>query len=149
MTIKPTLPQCAFSRADVSSVKTRCPNYSVTIRKPPPHRKHRIHAIDAEQQQHGNMSRKRCSIDGCQETTSLHRLPNNINICDQWLMFIYSEIPRTFSSTLTVCSAHFTSDCFVNLAQFNAGFSKKLLIKDSAVPTLLCLTSNPQSAIRK
>jgi len=62
-----------------------------------------------------------------------HRLPNNSNTRDQWLMFIYLEITQQFSSTLTlpVCPAHFTSDCFVNQAQFKAGFSKKLLIKDT------------------
>jgi len=78
------------------------------------------------------------------ETTSLHRLLNNIKIKDQWLMFIYPKIPQQFKSTLTVCSAHFSSDCIVNQAQFNAGFSKKLLIKDAADPTLLGPTSNSQ-----
>lgn len=59
-------------------------------------------------------------------------------------MFIFSEIPQNFSSTISVCSKHFSSDCFVNLAQFNAGFCKTLLIKADAVPTLLGPTSNPQ-----
>ncbi|XP_065114771.1 uncharacterized protein [Paramisgurnus dabryanus] len=93
------------------------------------------------------MSRKRCSIDGCLETKSMHRLPKNINVRDQWLMFIYSEIPQQFSLNLAVCSKHFTSDCFVNLAQFNAGFCKNLLIKDVAVPTL-GPTSNPQPMVK-
>jgi len=39
-------------------------------------------------------------------------------------MFIYSEIPQQFSST--VCSAHFTSDCFVNQAQ-KKSYSSKML----------------------
>jgi len=46
-----------------------------------------------------NCWKKYCSVDGCQETTCLHRFPNNIYIRDQWLMFIHSEIPQQFSST--------------------------------------------------
>lgn len=91
------------------------------------------------------MSRKRCTILGCQEANiSLHSLPKDRNIRDQWLRFIFSEIPEHFSPNLTVCSAHFSANCFLNQAQYNAGFSKKLLIKDTAVPTLLGLIPNPQ-----
>ncbi|KAL0993873.1 hypothetical protein UPYG_G00114990 [Umbra pygmaea] len=35
-----------------------------------------------------------------------------------------------------LCSVHFTEDCFLNQQQFNSGFSQRLVLKDSAVPTL-------------
>ncbi|XP_070691874.1 uncharacterized protein [Pempheris klunzingeri] len=91
------------------------------------------------------MSKRRCIIGGCHETNiSLHNLPKDRNIRDQWLMFIFSKIPQDFSPKLGVCSAHFSSDCFINQAQFNAGFAKKLLIRDTAVPTLLGPASDPR-----
>ncbi len=41
------------------------------------------------------------------------------------------------------CSLHFTTDSFTNKAQFDAGFSKRLKLKDNAVPTILDLTVMP------
>ncbi|XP_070691873.1 uncharacterized protein [Pempheris klunzingeri] len=94
------------------------------------------------------MSKRRCIIGGCHETNiSLHNLPKDRNIRDQWLMFIFSKIPQDFSPKLGVCSAHFSSDCFINQAQFNAGFAKKLLIRDTAVPTLLGPASDPRPVV--
>ncbi len=39
--------------------------------------------------------------------------------------------------TLFLCSLHFTVDSFTTKAQFDAGFSERLKLKDNAVPTIL------------
>ncbi|KAG7221185.1 hypothetical protein INR49_017472 [Caranx melampygus] len=92
------------------------------------------------------MSKKRCcTVDGCKEANvSLHTLPKDRSVRDQWLKFIFYRIPQDFSPYLLVCSAHFTADSFTNLAQYNAGFAKKLRTKDTAVPTLFGPTSTQQ-----
>ncbi len=50
-----------------------------------------------------------------------------------------------FSLILTVCAAHFSLDCFMNLSQFNRGFAKRVLLKDGKVKMILT-RANPQSA---
>ncbi|XP_066537056.1 zinc finger protein 892-like [Hoplias malabaricus] len=80
---------------------------------------------------------KRCSVVGCrQENVSLHTLPKQPAIRAEWLKFIFEEIPQSFSPNLTVCSAHFSADCFLNQEQYNAGFAKKLLLREGAIPDL-------------
>lgn len=98
-----------------------------------------------------NMSKKRCcTVDGCKEANvSLHTLPKEKSVRDQWLQFIFYRIPQNFSPYLLVCSAHFTADSFTNLAQYNAGFAKKLRTKDTAVPTLFGPTSTPQPVSKR
>jgi len=39
----------------------------------------------------------------------------------QLLKFLFNDIPDRYSPTLTICSAHFSPDSFVNLSQFNVG----------------------------
>ncbi|XP_051536838.1 Krueppel-like factor 8 isoform X1 [Myxocyprinus asiaticus] len=86
---------------------------------------------------------KRCAIPGCRiEPASLHKLPKDSNMRNEWLKFLFTEVPDRYSPTLTVCSAHFTTDCFVNLPQFNAGFASKLLLKEGRVPTIFDPTAN-------
>ncbi|XP_035037101.1 uncharacterized protein LOC118123687 isoform X1 [Hippoglossus stenolepis] len=83
------------------------------------------------------MSKKYCSVEGCkQKNVTLHVLPNNVTIRDQWLLFVFSEGPERSRKNVFVCSAHFTTDCFLNFQQYNAGFSKRLLLTDGAIPTL-------------
>ncbi|KAL6491174.1 hypothetical protein MHYP_G00015190 [Metynnis hypsauchen] len=90
---------------------------------------------------------KRCSVVGCrQENVSLHTLPKHPAIRDEWLKFIFEEIPQSFSPNLTICSAHFSADCFLNQEQYNAGFAKKLLLKEGAIPDLLTAASKPQQS---
>ncbi|XP_071768737.1 uncharacterized protein LOC139922184 [Centroberyx gerrardi] len=95
------------------------------------------------------MSRKHCAVVGCQESrfvVSLHSLPKDPIIRIEWLKFLFTHVPQKFSQNLSVCSVHFSADCFLNLAQHNAGFADKLLLKDTAIPTLLDPneTPNPQ-----
>ncbi len=51
--------------------------------------------------------------------------------------FIFNEDPDHVGKNLVLCSLHFTTDSFTNKAQFDAGFSKRLKLKDEAVPAIL------------
>ncbi len=83
---------------------------------------------------HGN----KCYVPGCAgNVTTFHTLPSEKTCQQAWLMFIYNRIPQQFNSRLLVCSAHFTSDAFANLGQFQAGFSQRLYLKKGAIPTLI------------
>lgn len=89
---------------------------------------------------------KRCAIPGCRiEPVSLHSLPKDSSIRNEWLKFLFTDVPDRYSPTLTICSAHFSPDSFVNLSQFNAGYASKLLLKEGRVPTVLDSTPNLQS----
>ncbi len=52
------------------------------------------------------------------------------------LNFILSAVPDCVSKNLVLSSLHFITDVFINKAQFNAGFSERLKLKDNAVPRL-------------
>ncbi len=54
--------------------------------------------------------------------------------------FIFIFIPDRVSKKLVICSLNFPEDSFINKAQFDAGFSERLKLKDDAVPTILDLT---------
>lgn len=82
------------------------------------------------------MSRRRCVLQ-CQDKFPLHGLPKEDEVKTQWLKFIFTIIPEDYNPNLSLCSLHFTEGCFLNLAQFNAGYSKRLVLKDGAVPSLL------------
>ncbi|XP_067268180.1 uncharacterized protein [Chanodichthys erythropterus] len=83
---------------------------------------------------HGN----KCYVPGCAgEVSTLHTLPAEQNCQQAWLMFVYNRIPQHFNSKLLVCSAHFTTDSFSNLGQYQAGFARRLTLKKGAVPTIL------------
>ncbi|XP_067298047.1 piggyBac transposable element-derived protein 4-like isoform X3 [Pseudorasbora parva] len=81
------------------------------------------------------MSRRRCFF-RCESKSTLHGLPKDEDVKSQWLKFIFTMIPQQFNANLLLCSRHFTDDCFSNLAEVNAGFAKRLFIKDGTVPTL-------------
>ncbi|XP_042582175.1 uncharacterized protein LOC109084638 [Cyprinus carpio] len=85
----------------------------------------------------------KCYIPGCAgDVSTLHTLPTEKNCQQAWLMFIYNRIPKQFNSKLLVCSAHFTTECFSNLGQYQAGFAHRLILKKGAIPTIL-LPSQP------
>ncbi len=54
--------------------------------------------------------------------------------------FIFNEDLDRISKNFVLCSLHFTVDWFMNKAQFDAGFSKRLKLEDDAVPAILDLT---------
>lgn len=84
------------------------------------------------------MSRRRC-IFRCKTKFPLNGLPKDEEVKSQWLQFIFKSntIPQQYSPKLVLCSHHFTEDCFENHAQFKAGYSKRLILKEGAVPTVL------------
>lgn len=88
---------------------------------------------------------KRCAVPGCRiEPVSLHSIPKDPSIRNAWLKFLFTDVPDRYSPTLTICSAHFSTDSFVNLSQFNAGYASKLLLKEGRVPTIFDPTPNPR-----
>ncbi|XP_054626249.1 uncharacterized protein LOC129178248 isoform X3 [Dunckerocampus dactyliophorus] len=82
--------------------------------------------------------KQNCSVVGCTgRRTSLYRLPNTKDIRAKWIRFIYGgNVPASTGKSLFVCANHFTSDCFLNLGQFNAGLALRLNVKDGSVPTV-------------
>ncbi len=55
----------------------------------------------------------------------------------EWINFIFNADPDRVSKNVVLCSLNFTVDSFTNKAQFNAGFSERLKLKDDAVSTIL------------
>lgn len=92
------------------------------------------------------MTSKRCAFPGCGKRTSLHRLSKDPATREKWLQFIYKECPSHVDPELRVCSVHFSADCFENRAQYDAGFAKKLVLKNHAVPTGLNPSGIPQTS---
>ncbi|XP_051539025.1 zinc finger homeobox protein 4 isoform X2 [Myxocyprinus asiaticus] len=91
-----------------------------------------------------NKVSRRCSVPGCRKIVSLHRPPKDPNLRNQWLKFIFSEVPDRVNVGTFVCSKHFTIDAFVNHSQHAAGFATKLFLKDGAVPTIFDPTVQPE-----
>ncbi|XP_067298749.1 uncharacterized protein [Pseudorasbora parva] len=90
------------------------------------------HARTAKMSDHGH----RCYVPGCtRDVRTFHSLPLDKKCRHAWLMFVYNRIPKQFNAKLFVCSAHFTTDSFSNLGQFEAGFAQRLQLKKGAIPT--------------
>ena len=79
---------------------------------------------------------KYCAVPGCGKRQSLHKLPLDSNR-NAWLNFIFNDVPADVGKTLSVCSLHFTEDCFVNKTQVETGFADRLRLKNGAVPSIL------------
>ncbi|XP_067299120.1 uncharacterized protein [Pseudorasbora parva] len=90
------------------------------------------------------MSPKKC-IFGCQAKTVQHCVPKNPAIRQRWMEFVFPEKQRRCTN-FYVCALHFDADCFINKAQFDAGFSDRLILKDGAVPTIKVPTLEPQAS---
>uniref|UniRef100_A0A673KGT1 THAP-type domain-containing protein n=1 Tax=Sinocyclocheilus rhinocerous TaxID=307959 RepID=A0A673KGT1_9TELE len=78
-----------------------------------------------------------CAVPSCGKKQSLHCLPSDPNIRKEWMNLIFNEDPDLVGKNLVLCSRHFTTDSFANKAQFNAGFSERLKLKEVAVPNIL------------
>ncbi|XP_012707487.2 uncharacterized protein LOC105917276 isoform X2 [Fundulus heteroclitus] len=85
--------------------------------------------------------RRRCILN-CDGETTLYALPRGDEEKEQWLRFLFNTVPTQYNPRLLLCAAHFTQDSFLNWAQFYCGYSKRLLLKDGAVPTLQNLQLN-------
>ncbi len=55
--------------------------------------------------------------------------PKNTALREQWIQFVFSGQQLSFSSV-------FADECFINKAQFDAGFAHGLILKDEAVPAI-------------
>ncbi|XP_072250698.1 uncharacterized protein [Leuresthes tenuis] len=80
----------------------------------------------------------RCSVLSCtDELPTLHGPPATGHLRAQWIDFIFEgNAPAKVGKRLLVCSRHFSSDCFSNLGQFNAGLASRLFLKEGSVPTI-------------
>ncbi len=54
----------------------------------------------------------------------------NPNYILYFMHFIFKEVPDFISKSLVLCSIHLTVDSFINKAQYDAGFSERLELKD-------------------
>ncbi len=61
-------------------------------------------------------------------------LPKADDVRKQWLKCILNSVPEHYNPNLVLCFAHLTEDSFHNMREYSAGFTKKLLLKNGAVP---------------
>jgi len=87
----------------------------------------------------------KCCVLGCTSgDKSFHILPQSESLRMSWLNFIFKgNIPKNFAKILYVCSNHFAPECFTNKGFVNAGFSKRLILKEGSIPTIRAQTSDP------
>lgn len=82
------------------------------------------------------MSRRKCFFN-CEKKLPLFGLPKDDGTRRLWIQFAFPDLPPQHNTNINLCALHFTDESFVNRAQYNAGFSARLLLKEGAVPTLL------------
>ena len=100
-----------------------------------------------DQQQTGQQGKKRqpgkrCVVMFCNKTNadgvSLHQFPADENVRQQWIAFVRTK--REPSSWMPgpghICSEHFTADSYEGFGAKLAGFSSKLVLKKTAVPSI-------------
>ena len=85
---------------------------------------------------------KRCVVMFCNKTNadgvSLHQFPADESVRRQWIAFVrtkrepYSWTPGSGH----ICSDHFSADSYEGFGAKIAGFSSKLVLKKSAVPSI-------------
>ncbi len=77
----------------------------------------------------------RCfSVPSCGKTEEcVWCLPSESNARKDWMNFIFNEDPDRVSKNWVLCLINLTADLFTNKAQFDAGFSERLKLKDDAV----------------
>lgn len=91
-----------------------------------------------------------CNVPGCDdEEKSLFALPSSEPLKTEWLHFIYGgQVPMHVPKNVNVCMKHFSEDCFHNLGQYRAGFSKVLKLKTGSVPSLAGRPSSSTHAVQ-
>ena len=69
---------------------------------------------------------------------SLHQFPADENVRRQWIAFVRSKRePSSWTpGSGHICSAHFTDDSYEGFGAKLAGFSSKLVLKKTAVPSI-------------
>jgi len=79
-----------------------------------------------------------CIVYGCNSKSSLHLFPTNDERRNDWTRFVQRTRanwvgPSVYSA---VCSLHFTDECFANYSEVKMGFSSRLRLLNSAVPSV-------------
>lgn len=65
------------------------------------------------------------------------RLLKTDKITNHWLLFIYNAVNEQYKRNICLCTAHLTEDSLLNLVEYKAGYTQRLLLKSGAIPTLL------------
>ena len=84
---------------------------------------------------------KRCVVMFCNKTNadgvSLHKFPTDETRRRQWIAFVLAKRDDNWrQGSGHICSSHFSADCYEGLGAKIAGFSSKLVLKNTAVPTI-------------
>ncbi len=69
------------------------------------------------------------SVFGCKGNITLFSFPKKPALRKQWMHFVFPGQQRSFASV-------FVGECFINQAQFDAGFAHRLILKDGVVPAI-------------
>ncbi len=87
-----------------------------------------LHSAALHGTRSGRMSLKKC-VFGCEGKITLFSFPKNTALRKQWMQLVFPGQQRSFSSV-------FVDECFINKAQFDAGFAHRLILKDEAIPAI-------------
>ena len=84
---------------------------------------------------------KRCVVMFCNKTNadgvSLHKFPTEETRRRQWINFVLAKRDDNWKQgSGHICSSHFSPDCYDGLGSKIAGFSSKVVLKSTAVPTI-------------
>ncbi|XP_008298193.1 uncharacterized protein LOC103370809 isoform X2 [Stegastes partitus] len=80
------------------------------------------------------MSRRKCYF-GCEGKLNLFASPKEESTRQYWVQFLFAGQQQPTANWF-LCSRHFSEDAFLNRAQYEAGFSARLLLRDGAVPSV-------------
>ena len=80
---------------------------------------------------------------------SLHQFPADENVRRQWIAFVRSKRePSSWTpGSDHICSAYFTDDNYERFGAKLAGFSSKLVLKKTAVPSIQSIQLQNNSAL--
>lgn len=100
------------------------------------------HQTQTSEQRKKRQPGKRCVVMFCNKTNadgvSLHQFPTEDNVRRQWISFVRTKRePSSWTpGSGHICSEHFTGDCYEGFGAKLAGFSSKLILKKTAVPSI-------------
>lgn len=94
---------------------------------------------------------KRCVVYGCRnlpaEGITLHEFPKEASRCKQWVQFVQGT--RKWESkplTSHICSKHFPREALSNYFQVEMGISRRLILTEDAVPSIIYPSTGPAIA---
>ncbi|KAG5285668.1 hypothetical protein AALO_G00006050 [Alosa alosa] len=83
-----------------------------------------------------------CIIQGCNRTEELLSFPKDPSTLQQWMVLLDGRLKHPVNSSSTVCSVHFTPDCFTNWQQKQSCVAASLTLKADALPSLFMDVNN-------